>query len=87
MKLYRKIIHPYVKVDDKKCVIEEYKGRWFSEESEKIIMNDIYNIYHKNGESKISFFRRYKLRWDIRYIEVSFVTLMDNKIENLNVEK
>lgn len=86
MKLYRKIIHPYVKIGDKKCAIEGYKGRWFSEDSERAIMNNIYNIYHNHRESKISFFRRYKLRWDIRYIEVSFSTSIDNKIEELSVE-
>lgn len=84
MKLYRKIIHPYVKIDDKKCAIEGYKGRWFSEESERIIMNDVYDTYHNDGESKIEFFRRYHLRFDTRYIEISFATQMDHKIEDLS---
>lgn len=81
MKIYRKIIHPYIEIDGKKQHINEYKGRWFSEESYQIIMNDIYVTYADPGESKVKFFRRFPIRWEERFIQLSFV--MDNKIENL----
>ena len=83
MKLYRKIIHPYTELNGEKCSIPNYKGRWFFEESKQKIMDDIYNTYKKKEETKVAFFKRYILKWQIKYEEVSFVTSLDDKIENL----
>ena len=83
MKLYRKIIHPYTEENGAKCSIPEYKGRWFSEESKYNIIENIYNLYKKENETKASFCKRYVLRWEERYVEVSFTTDMDSKIEEI----
>lgn len=83
MKIYRKIIHPYREVDGKACNIDEYKGRWFSEESEHTIMDEIYDKYAEPNENRIKFFRRFSFRWKERFIEVSFKSDMDNRIEEL----
>lgn len=83
MKIYRKIIHPYSETDGKKQTIDGYKGRWFSEESKQKIMDEIYEKHSNPSESRVKFFRRFSLRWEERYIDVSFVSNMDDKIENL----
>lgn len=83
MKIYQKIIHPYSEKDGKKEIIGDYKGRWFSEESKQKIMDEIYNKHSNHDESKIKFFRRFSLRWEERYIEVSFTSNMDDMIEDL----
>lgn len=87
MKLYRKIIHPCVNKDKQhdfpNDILREYKGRWFSEESRSKLYDEIYQSYAKENEKKISFFRRFPLAWREQYIEVSFVTNMDSKIEDL----
>ena len=81
MKLYRKIIHPYVEINGKKHPISGYKNKWFSEEAQQKIMDDIYYLYKNKEENKTNFFKRFHLKWEIRYEEVSFVTTMDDKIE------
>lgn len=82
MKIYRKIIHPYRGVVDKKFY-NEYKGRWFSEDSERKIRDEIYDKYAEPNENRIKFFRRFNLRWEERFVEVSFTSDMDNRIEDL----
>ena len=84
MILYRKIIHPYRLIDGVRHSIEGYKGKWFSEESEKQVRKDIYNNNAEENETLVSFCRRFELRWEYRYVKVDFTTSMDAKIEDLN---
>ena len=66
------------------CVIDEYKDRWFSEESEKKIMDDIYKKYARPNENRIKFFTKtFILRWEERFVELSLTPNTTCKIEDL----
>ena len=81
MKLYRKIIHPYQRVEGIAKTIPEFKGRWFDEDLRSEIISQIFNLYKQDDENLLKWSLRFNLRFAERYIEVNLISGMDNKIE------
>lgn len=81
MKLYRKIIHPYQRVDGKAKAIPEFKGRWFDEDLKTEIRRQIFSLYKQDGENLFKWNRRFDLQFEERYIEVNLTSSMDSRIE------
>lgn len=86
MQLYRKIIHPYRLINDKKENIEGYKGKWFYEECESQVRKQIYNENAEENEKLVQFCRRFGLRFEYSYAKVDFVTSTHHKIEDLKTD-
>lgn len=83
MKIYRKIIHPYRYINSKKEHIEGYEGKWFSEETLPALINEIYIKFAEPSENKVRFVKRFSLRWEKRYVSLSFTSDMDYKSKDI----
>lgn len=72
MVLYRKIIHPYTldDADNRPKAIDGFQGIWIPEEDKPNLQEAIRNRYKRPDETKIQFHRRFRLRFDERYVPV-----------------